>query len=56
MAANKGGNDLDLEISNSIKDCECPISQEFMVDPVRAEDGHIYERDSINGLIVGLTK
>ena len=25
----------------------CPITQEIMIDPVLIEDGHTYERDSI---------
>ena len=47
MAANKGENELDANIDNMIKEFQCPITHDFMVDPVRAEDDHIYERKSI---------
>ena len=34
-------------VSNISKHLICPITQELMVDPVLAEDGHTYERASI---------
>lgn len=47
-----GGSEVDFKISAIVKDDEpeeicCPISFEIFRDPVRAADGHTYERKYI---------
>ena len=39
--------DEELDEEGQLEDCICPITQDYMVDPVVAADGHSYERRAI---------